>query len=69
MAFEKVDAAWWTSHKNALFIDRVEYPEYILSLHIVWCWIFTNDTSLVESHLLRKLANPVKDSFEDIIMD
>ena len=66
VTFKKIDAARGTPHKNTLLIDRVEYPKYILSLHIVWCWIITNDASLMETHLLGKLANPVKDSFEDI---
>lgn len=69
MTFKKIDAAGGPSNKDTLFIDRVEYPKYILSLHIVWCWISSNDTSLVEAHLLRKLTNPVKDSLEDIVVD
>ena len=69
MTLKEVDAARGTSHKDTLLIDRVEYPKYILSLHIAWCWISANNTTLVEAHLLRKLTNPVKDSFENIIVD
>ena len=66
MTFKKIDAAWRTPQKNTLLVDTVEQPKYILSLHLVWCCIDTNDASLMEAHLLGKLADPVEDSFEDI---